>query len=294
MKRVNKVVIPVAGLGTRGLPFTKEVPKEMLPILDTPTIHYIVEEVIAAGIEQVIFVTSKGKSALEDYFDPSPALENWLIKRGKEALAEKIRRIGNLVEVISVRQKEPLGLGHAILCARDVINQESFAVCLGDEIFPPWEGPNQQKSVLQRLVEASESTRGSVVGVVEIPKSDSTSYGVIDIGSDVLGDGPTKVLRTVEKPKPQDAPSPFAIIGRYVFEAELMDHLREVRPGVGGEIQLTDGMDRLCRSGKLFALQVKGPRYDIGNHFFYLKAQIDEALRRPELAQKLRHYLKTL
>jgi UTP--glucose-1-phosphate uridylyltransferase len=294
MARVKKVVIPVAGLGTRGLPFTKEVPKELLPIIDTPTIHFIVEEVIAAGIEQVIFVTSKGKSVLEDYFDPSPNLESWLRRRGKDALADKMHKIGNLCEVISVRQKEPLGLGHAIYCARNIINQEKFAVCLGDEIFPTW-GENQgQPSMLGRLVKAAEETDSSIVGVVEIPREDSSSYGIVDVGGQSLDSGPVKVKRTVEKPKPEDAPSRFAIIGRYVFEPTIFDHLREVKPGVGGELQLTDGMDKLCQAGKLQAMLVSGARYDIGNHFFYLKAQIEAALARPELAGRVRSYLKTL
>ncbi|MBI4405039.1 MAG: UTP--glucose-1-phosphate uridylyltransferase, partial [Deltaproteobacteria bacterium] len=233
-KSIKKVVIPVAGLGTRGLPFTKEVPKELLPIIDTPTVHFIVEEVISAGIEQVIFVTSKGKSLLEDYFDPSPNLENWLLKRGKGELAEKIRNIGRLCEVISIRQKEPLGLGHAVYCARHVIGNESFAVCLGDEIFPPWDGCT--KAGLKHLVDEAGKVEGSVVGVVEIPREDTVSYGIIDIRDGKLDSSPSRVFRTVEKPKPNEAPSRYAVIGRYVFEPKIFDHLKEVRPGVGGEI----------------------------------------------------------
>ena len=294
MKRaLKKVVIPVAGLGTRGLPFTKEVPKEMLPIIDTPTVHYIVEEVLAAGIEQVIFVTSKGKSILEDYFDPSPNLVSWLRRRNKEAFADQIEKIGKMVEVITVRQKEPLGLGHAIYSTRHVVGNEMFGVCLGDEIFPSWD-KSIKRPGLASLVDTALEMEGSVVGVVEIPRADSLSYGMIDIGNEKLGQKPVKVLRTIEKPKPEDAPSNYAIIGRYVFEPELFDHLREIKPGVGGELQLTDGMDRLCRNGKLKAFLLEGPRYDIGNHFYYLKAQIDEALRRPELAKKLKPYLETL
>jgi UTP--glucose-1-phosphate uridylyltransferase len=290
---VKKVVIPVAGLGTRGLPFTKEVPKELLPVIDTPTLHFIVEEVISAGIDQVIFVTSKGKSMLEDYFDPSPNLVGWLRKRGKDALAERIERIGKLVEVISVRQKEPLGLGHAILCAAPVVGNEKFAVCLGDEIFPPWNPPGKQPA-LRRLVGLSEEQRSSVVGVVEIPPEDTGSYGVIDFGSASWQGGSIKVKKTVEKPKPAEAPSRFAIIGRYVFEPSLFDELRQVKPGVGGEIQLTDGMDRLAQAGGLQALLIDDCRYDIGNHLSYVIAQVDAALRRPELADRLRAYLRSL
>jgi len=292
--RVRKVVIPVAGLGTRGLPFTKEVPKELLPIIDTPTIHFIVEEVIEAGIEQVIFVTSKGKHTLEDYFDLSPNLEAWLRRRGKEALADKIHQIGQMVEVVSVRQKEPLGLGHAILCTRHIVGQERFAVCLGDEIFPHW-GEKPAGSALRSLVDTADRLESSVVGVVEVPASETTSYGIVDLGGQNLNVQPTaKVIRTVEKPKPEVAPSRYAIIGRYVFDPDLFGYLAEVKPGVGGEIQLTDGMDRLAQTDRLYAQRMSGCRYDIGNHFSYVKAQIDGALQRPELAQRLREYLKSI
>lgn len=291
--KVKKVVLPVAGLGTRGLPFTKEVPKELLPIIDTPTLQFIVEEVIAAGIEQVIFVTSKGKSILEDFFDPSPNLVSWLHKRGKEQLAEKIEKIGQMVEVISVRQKAPLGLGHAVLCAEPVVGREKFAVCLGDEIFPPWNTPPKPPA-LQRLVKLSEETSGSMVGVVEIPPQDSQSYGMIDLGGGKMENGFARVAKTVEKPKPADAPSKYAIIGRYVFESSLFDELHETKPGVGGEIQLTDAMDRLARSGRLGAMLIDDCRYDIGNHLSFVIAQVDAALRRPELADRLRTYLKNV
>lgn len=293
MPKIRKVVLPVAGLGTRGLPFTKEIPKEMLPIIDTPTLHFIVEEVLAAGIEQVIFVTSKGKHALEDYFDPSPTLVAWLRKRGKEEFAEKIEKIGQLCEVITVRQKEPLGLGHAVACARSVVGNEWFAVCLGDEIFPPWNAQGEPPA-LKQLVDAAEATQTSVVGVVDVPRSETSSYGILDTGGKSFSGAPLRVDRTVEKPKPENAPSTFAIIGRYVFESDIMECLQRVKPGVGGEIQLTDGMDMLAAKGKLHAWRVQGCRYDIGNHFFYVKAQVDAALRRPELASRLREYLKSL
>ncbi|MSP19011.1 MAG: UTP--glucose-1-phosphate uridylyltransferase [Bdellovibrionales bacterium] len=291
---VKKVVIPVAGLGTRGLPFTKEVPKELLPIIDIPTIHFIAEECLSAGIEQIIFVTSKGKHALEDYFDLSPNLEIWLRKRGKEALADKVRQIGSFCEVMSVRQKEPLGLGHAVYCARHMIGNEKFAVCLGDEIFPPWDLINQTQAPLKKLVDAAVELNSSTVGVVEIPIANSPSYGMLDLGGKELGDLPQKVLRTVEKPKPEVAPSRYAIIGRYVFDSSLFDALKDTQPGIGGEIQLTDAMDKLCAAGKLHGVLLKGCRYDIGNPLYYLKAQIDSALRRPELSQSLRDYMKSL
>lgn len=293
-RQVKKVVIPVAGLGTRGLPFTKEVPKEMLPVIDTPTIHFIVEEVLGAGIEQVIFITSKGKVSLEDYFDPSPSLEAWLRKRGKDALADRMHSIGRMVEVISVRQKEPLGLGHAVLCAKHIVRDEPFAVCLGDEIFPAWDAGARQGGALRELVEHAGQLGQSVIGVLEVEPQDTSSYGIVDLGGAAVGDGPTKVLRTVEKPKPEAAPSRYAIIGRYVFEPSLFEELERTTPGVGGEIQLTDAMDKLCRQGRLFAHRVRSRRYDIGNHLSYLQAQIESALLRPELADRLRRYLKTV
>jgi UTP--glucose-1-phosphate uridylyltransferase len=294
VKSVKKVVIPVAGLGTRGLPFTKEVPKELLPIIDTPTIHFIAEEVLSAGIEQVIFVTSKGKHALEDYFDLSPNLENWLRKRGKDELADKVRHIGTFCEVMTVRQKEPLGLGHAVLCARHIVGNEKFAVCLGDEIFPPWDEINQRQAPLKKLVDSSIQLSGSIVGVVEIPIADSRNYGILDLAGKDLSEAPMKVIRTVEKPTPELAPSKYAIIGRYVFDASLFDALKDTQPGVGGEIQLTDAMDKLCASGQLYGVLLKGCRYDIGNTLFYMKAQIDAALRRPELGPRLKEYMRSL
>jgi len=292
--KIRKVVIPVAGLGTRGLPFTKEIPKEMLPILDIPTIQFIVEEVIAAGIEQVIFVTSRGKNALQDYFDSSPALDAFLRKRGKEELADKLQKIGNLCEVLSVRQKEPLGLGHAVLCAKPIVGNENFAVCLGDEMFPPWDEWNRKEPALRLLVKTSEELKCSVVGTVEVSPQETKSYGIIKIAEPTISDKPVRVLETVEKPSPEKAPSRFAIVGRYVFDPVIFDYLEATQKGAGGEIQLTDGMMKLSEREGLYAVKIKGCRYDIGNQFQYLKAQIDEGLRRPALAPLLKDYLKSL
>lgn len=293
MKRIRKVVIPAAGLGTRGLPFTKEIPKELLPIIDTPALHFIVEEAVQAGIEQVIFVTSKGKTALEDYFDPSPALEAFLRSKGKNDLADKIKRIGTMVDVLSVRQKEPRGLGHAVLCAKAVIGDEPFAVCLGDEIFPPWGGKGT--TGLKRLVDTAQTTGGSVIGVMPVPKSEVVNYGIIDTGGKpVVAGQPASVLRTVEKPKPENAPSQYAIIGRYVFQPEIFELLEKVKPGVGGEIQLTDAMDGLASRGTLQALISEDTRYDVGNHLYYVLAQVDAALQRPDLASRLRPLIQQL
>lgn len=293
MARIRKVVIPAAGLGTRGLPFTKEVPKELLPIIDTPALHYIVEEAVQAGIEQVIFVTSKGKTALEDYFDPSPALEAWLRQKGKHELADKIHRIGTMVDVLSVRQKEPKGLGHAVLCAKPLIGNEPFAVCLGDEIFAPWGAKG--KRGLKLLADTAEKNTSSVIGVMSVPKSEVSNYGIIEpVSSTFQAGAAIAVKRTVEKPKPEKAPSQLAIIGRYVFQPEILEALEAVKPGVGGEIQLTDGMDTLAAAGRLQAMVLDDNRYDVGNHLYYVLAQVDAALHRPELAERLRPLLRKL
>jgi len=289
MKPIRKIVIPAAGVGTRGLPFSKEVPKELVPIVDTPALHLIVEEAIRAGIEQVVLITSKGKSALEDYFDPSPALEAFLRSRGKHELAERVHKIGTMVEVICVRQKEPLGLGHAVLCARNVLGDEPFAVALGDEIFPTPESPRG----LKYLCDITVSRGLSTIGVLAVEPKDASAYGIIDVGGASLGDGPVAVKRTVEKPKPENAPSPYAIIGRYAFQPEVLDALKQVRPGSGGEIQLTDALDILARESRLLATLFDSNRYDVGNHLYYVLAQVDEALRRPELAGRLTALLKT-
>lgn len=287
------MVIPVAGLGTRSLPFTKVVPKELVPILNTPTIHFIVEEVVAAGIEQVVFVTSSGKTALEDYFDVNQALVRTLRERGKEELAECVEKTNKLCEVISVRQKEPLGLGHAVLCAAPVIGSEAFAVALGDEIFPPWDA-NTPKGPLATLSEQAGTQSASVIGVMQVPREQTSSYGIVDVGKAEVGSAPVLVKSTVEKPKPESAPSEYAIVGRYVFGPEILDCLKAVKPGVGGEIQLTDAMSALASKGRLYASAVQGCRYDTGSLLGYVKAQIDAALRDPSLAGPLKDYLRTL
>jgi len=293
-KKIRKAVIPVAGMGTRGLPFTKEIPKEMLPIIDVPAIHYIVEEVIAAGVEQVIFVTSRGKNALQDYFDLSPSLDAFLRKKGKIELAERLHRIGTMCEVLSVRQKEPLGLGHAVQCAAPIVGDEPFVVCLGDEIFPPWDSVNKNSAPVKILVESFQQLGKSCVGVMEVPLEETKSYGIVKIPTQKIDREAVEVLGTVEKPNPSQAPSPYAIIGRYVFDPVIFDCLKKTEKGAGGEIQLTDAMTMLCGREGLYAIKVQGCRYDVGNPLFYLKAQIDEALRRPELGPALKGYLRSL
>lgn len=294
LKQIRKVVIPVAGLGTRGLPFTKEVPKEMIPILDFPSIHFVVEEAINSGFEQIIFVTAKGKSSIEDYFDYSPRLEEFLRKKGKHEQADFLHKIGNLCEIVSVRQKEPKGLGHAVLTAKNIVGDEPFAVCLADEIFPEWGPEKAELSPLKKLKETTQSMGKSSIGVMEIEKSESSSYGMIQMETPKFRREFEKVLGTVEKPSPENSPSQFAIIGRYVFQPEIFERLKEVKPGVGGEIQLTDAMNALCSKEGLLAVSLKNKRYDVGNHFQYLKAQIDFAMQRPEIAVNLKKYITQL
>lgn len=289
---VRKLVIPVAGLGTRGLPYTKEVPKEFLPVLEVPTIQFIVEEALDAGIEQIIFVTGRGKHALEDYFDYSPGLEGTLRARGKTDLADELKRIGGMVEVISVRQKEPRGLGHAVACAAAVVGDEPFAVCLGDEIFPPWGKRSGEGRGIQLLCKAFQDAQKSVIGVMEIPKEDTGAYGIVDVGGAVLKEEPMNARRAVEKPVPAQAPSRYAIIGRYVFVPEAMDILKQLKPGVGGEIQLTDAINVLAERGGLQAMLLPGPRYDIGSTMQFVLAQVDSAMERPELRDRLKAALK--
>ena len=288
---IKKAVIPVAGWGTRGLPFTKEVPKEMIPILDIPAIHFVVEEAIHSGIEQIIFVTARGKSALEDYFDDSPYLIEILRKKGKHEQADFLQKIGKMCEIISVRQKEPKGLGHAILAAKNVVGNEPFGVCLADEIFPSWDPRNKSLPPLKQLTEISKSTGLSSIGVMEIDPKDSSSYGMIRMETPKFRGIYEKVLGTVEKPTPEKSPSNYAVVGRYVFQPEIMAALSEVKPGFGGEIQLTDAMDSLCSNKGLLAVDLKNERYDVGNLFQFLKAQIDFALKKPELSDKLKSYL---
>ena len=290
MKKVSKIVIPVAGLGTRSLPFSKEVPKEMLPIIDVPTIHYIVREAVDAGMDQVIFITGNGKEVLENYFDFSPALEKQLRDRGKHQLAEELHALGKMCEVISVRQKEPLGLGHAVLCARHIVGDERFAVALGDEIYPNFSHPGV--TPLRQLSDLANSHSGSIVAVQEVPKEKTSLYGIVDVGGHKVGKDPVAVKSAVEKPHPDKAPSRFAIVGRYLFEAELFAYLQKTKAASGGEIQLTDAMDAVAKKGDLKAVTIQTARYDVGSAAGYVQAVVDSALSRPGLAQEIRDYLK--
>lgn len=284
--RIKKAILPVAGLGTRFLPATKASPKEMLPIVDKPMIQYAVEEAKRSGIEQVILVTGRGKQAIEDHFDTSSELEQILERKGKEKLLKEIQEVSNLVSFCYVRQKEALGLGHAVLCAREVVGNEPFAVLLGDMIV------DSETPALRQLLEIYNHYKDPVIGVSKVKQSEVSRYGVIKanpVGSQVY-----KVLDLVEKPSPEKAPSNLAIIGRYILPPEIFDILEDLPPGALGEIQLTDALRSLLNSSALFACEIKGGLYDAGDKLGFLKATVELALKNPELGDAFRRYLKEL
>lgn len=285
--KIRRAVIPVAGKGTRFLPATKQVPKEMIPIINLPMIHYVVEEAILSGIEQVIFITSTGKNAIEDYFDRNFDLEDFLIKNGKIKELEMIQEIGKMVEVTSVRQKEQLGLGHAVLCAKDIVGNEPFAVILGDEIV---RGPNP---VTKQLIAVSEKNKGAnVIGVMEIDPQETYKYGIVK--GNYIDDAKKTMRMTnmVEKPKPADAPSNLATPGRYIFRPEIFDALKVIPKGVGGEYQLTDAINLLARESEVYAHLFEGQRFDTGNIEGYLNATIEFALMNKDSEQMMRKLIK--
>ena len=285
-KRVRKAVFPVAGLGTRILPATKAMPKEMLTVVDKPLIQYALEEARAAGIEEFYFVTGRAKSAIEDHFDVSFELETTLRERGKtEALDDMKAWLPEAGQVAFTRQQHPLGLGHAVWCARHLVGDEPFAVMLVDDLMvcdPP---------CLKQLVDAYETTGGNVVAVIEVPRQDTKRYGVLDIVSD---DGRlAKARGVVEKPEPEVAPSTLTIIGRYIIQPEVFGHLSRTRPGAGNEIQLTDGLAALIEEGQAFhGLRTTGRRYDCGDKLGFLEANLALGLAHPELGDRLRRLLK--
>jgi UTP--glucose-1-phosphate uridylyltransferase len=285
MSKVKKAIIPAAGLGTRFLPATKAMPKEMLPIVDKPTIQYIVEEAIESGIEDIIIVTGKGKRAIEDHFDNSFELEENLFRKEKFELLEQVRKPGN-VEIHYIRQKEPKGLGHAIWCARKFIGNEPFAVLLGDDIV------QADVPSLKQLMDLYDKVGSSVIGVQPVPKQETNRYGIID---PIRQDGRMYEVRNfVEKPAVELAPSNLAIMGRYILTPEIFDLLENQETGSGGEIQLTDAIQRLNSIQNVFAYDFEGTRYDVGEKLGFIKTTIEMALSRDDLRESLFDYLVKL
>jgi len=285
--RIRKAIIPAAGMGTRFLPATKAMPKEMLPIIDKPGIQYIVEEAVAAGIEDILIVTGKGKRAIEDHFDSSYELEQSLLNKGKLDLLSEVQKPSDLIDIHYIRQKEPRGLGHAIWCARKFIGNEPFAVLLGDDIV------QSDVPCLKQMMDVYDEVQGSVLAVKQVPDEEVSRYGIVD--PDPEGSISNRILKVrgvVEKPAIGRAPSNVAIIGRYILTPAIFDILETQDIGAGGEIQLTDAIFRLMRDESVFAYQFEGTRYDTGEKLGYLKTIIDFALERPDLKDEVRAYLE--
>jgi UTP--glucose-1-phosphate uridylyltransferase len=275
--RIRKAIIPIAGKGTRFLPATKEIAKEIIPIINVPMIHYIVKEACEAGIEQVIFVTASGKFAVEDYFDRNQELEAFLERNNKMKELDLIRRIGSMVDVTSVRQKEQLGLGHAVLCAKSMIGDEPFAVLLGDDIIV-----NDKNPAIKQLIDLSVKNKGSsVIGVMEVPKDQTSKYGIVK--GEIVDERTLRMTGMVEKPKPEDAPTNLATPGRYVLSSEIFEILEKIPRGAGNEYQLTDAISVLCQKRDVFAYKFEGERFDTGSLPGYLDATIDFALKDPAI-----------
>jgi UTP--glucose-1-phosphate uridylyltransferase len=283
---VRKGVFPAAGLGTRFLPATKAQPKEMLPLVDKPTIQYVVEEAVASGLEELVLVTGRNKRAIEDHFDAAFELEFYLQDRGKTAELAEIRAVSELASISYVRQKEPLGLGHAILCARALVGDEPFGVFLGDDIIVA------KTPCMRQLLDVYARYAGPVVAVMRIPGEDIGRYGVIN--AKPVGGNVYEVLDMVEKPAPKDAPSDLAIIGRYVLTPDLFPILAETPADSRGEIQLTNGLRTLRQRRPIYAVEFEGRRYDTGDKLGFLRATVDFALARPDLRDEFRAYLKGL
>jgi len=288
---IRKAVLPVAGLGTRFLPATKAQPKEMLPIVDKPLVQYAVEEVSASGVPLVIFVTGRGKHAIEDHFDVSFELEYQLAGRGKEEMREQLRSISGLLQMTYVRQKEALGLGHAILTARDLVGDEAFAVLLSDDVI------DGEVPCLKQMMEVFERYGRSVVAIQRVPRRAASSYGIIRgraVPDDQWSGRLFRIDDMVEKPEPGKAPSNLAIIGRYILTPAIFAELAATQAGAGGEIQLTDALRRLLLKEPIYGYVFEGKRYDAGDKLGFLEATVEMALKRPDLGSEFRKYLKTL
>jgi UTP--glucose-1-phosphate uridylyltransferase len=289
--KVRKAVFPAAGLGTRFLPATKAMPKEMLPLVDKPLIQYGVEEAMQSGVQNIIIVTGRGKTAIEDHFDVSFELEHLLETRCKKELLATVRAVSDMIDVSYVRQKEALGLGHAVLRARELVADEPFSVILSDDII------DSETPCLRQLLDVYEFYGAPVVALMEVPRDKISAYGVVDAEPVAHAGGQNRLYRIrnlVEKPKPADAPSNLAIIGRYVLTPELFRSLDSVEPGSGGEIQLTDGLKHLLRSRPIYGYRFEGTRYDAGDKLGFLMATVELALKRYDLGEAFRTYLKTL
>ena len=284
--KVKKAVIPAAGLGTRFLPATKSVPKELLPIVDTPILLHIVREVVAAGIEDIVIIAGRGKTAIEDFFDTSYELHSVLKRDRKEKLLSIVEEIQNMVNIISVRQKEAKGLGHAVYTAKPIVGDEPFAVLLGDELMMPKQPGD--KTVTQQLCETFSSQGQSTVAVMEVEPSQVHKYGIV---AHEPGDMPIKVTSVVEKPEPNEAPSCWALPGRYVFISKIFTYLENLPAGKNGEIQLTDAMTQLAQNEGLWANSFSAERFDAGDKFGFLQANIEQGLKHPEIGDKLKQYI---
>lgn len=284
--KIRKAIIPAAGLGTRFLPATKAQPKEMLPIVDKPTIQYIIEEAVASGIEEIIIVTGRGKRAIEDHFDKSYELEAVLAEKGKNELLNQVKAISNMVDIHYIRQKEAKGLGHAIWCARKFIGNDPFAVLLGDDVVV------SEEPCLKQLINVYERYHSSVIGVQQVEPDDVDKYGVIKPNGSPVETGVYNVVDLVEKPKQEEAPSNMAIMGRYVLRPEIFDILSDLPPGAGNEIQLTDAMRVLSQSQAILGYEFIGKRYDVGNKLGFIQATVDFALLRDDLRHDVLYYLE--
>ncbi len=285
---IKKAIIPAAGLGTRFLPATKAQPKEMLPIVDKPTIQYIVEEAVASGIEDIMIITGRGKRAIEDHFDYTPELEYELSAHGKDELIEQVRRISDMVNIHYIRQKAPRGLGHAIHCAKSFINDEPFAVLLGDDI-----AVCKEKPALRQLMDVYEAYHATVISVYAVPDEDVSRYGVVDPDPSFHGPkGVMKLRGLVEKPAREEAPSHFAVFGRYIITPAIFEILEHTQPGAGGEIQLTDALVELGTREEMYALDFEGKRYDVGQKLGFLRATVDFALARADLGEAFAQMLR--
>ncbi len=312
-QRIRKAVIPVAGFGTRFLPATIAQPKEMLTVVDKPVIQYIVEELVASGIEQIIFVTGRGKRAIEDHFDYSAELEMLLKEKGKEVLLKEVRRISSLAKFVYVRQNKPLGNGHALLCAKDIVGNESFAFCYGDDIIV-----SKVPATLQ-MIKAHEKYKDLIMGVIEVPKEKVSSYGIVRPVGKKTGGSSSRILAcppkfqrnlqrvdktwedkvfeivgVVEKPKAQEAPSRFANPGRYIFNPDIFEYLEKTKPGKGGEIWIADAVDKVFKNRAVYACKIDGQYFDCGDKLEYAKANVNYALGRKDLGEEFRKYLKSL